>query len=230
MKVLIDADSLVYSVPYGCETPEEAKEKFDSVIKFIVNQIKESYDVEEVIMYHGTNGVNFRKEISDEYKAQRKNNKHDFYYDVSNYVSFVYDAKKADGEEIDDIVARDWKTFTDNGIDACIVSIDKDYKQLPECLIYNYGKDKATGDPKGFMYITKDDAEVNFWTQMIVGDSADNVNYIKGKGEKYCEKIFEGRTERFSLFRSVYTEFIKEYGTDAKNKFTECYKLLKIGL
>ncbi len=83
------------------------------------------------------------------------------------------------GVETDDMVARYWNDLSKEfGRDeVMIVSIDKDYKQFP-CLMYNYHyKHKQVLD------ITEEEALYNFYEQMIVGDTADNVNYFMGKGK-----------------------------------------------
>jgi len=228
MTVLIDADSLVYSVPYGCADVEEVKEKFDTVIKFIVNQISETYELDRIIVYHGATGVNFRKEITDTYKANRKRDKPDFYYDLSNYVKFAYDAISAKDEEVDDLIARDWAFCVMQEQPVCIVSIDKDYRQLKDCLIYNYGKGKD-GETKGWEYISPYGGDYNFYTQMIVGDPADNIKGVEGKGVKYAEKLLGDATTTFSLFLRVYTTYLLKYGIDARKLFRMNYRLLKIG-
>ena len=69
----------------------------------------------------------------------------------------------------DDIVAKYWyKLSNEFGRDnVLIISIDKDYKQLP-ALIYNYHyKHRCIYD------ISEKQALYNFYEQMICGDSAD---------------------------------------------------------
>ena len=117
----------------------------------------------------------------------------------------------------------------EDNMDACIISIDKDYLQIPDCLIFNYSKDRD-GNTKGFIYVTEEDARHNFWKQMITGDSADNVNYLKGIGPKGAEKHLEGAQSTFSYIRRVYTLFKEKYAENARERFCECYHLLKLGL
>lgn len=222
MIVLLDADSLVYSCSYGCETSDDARDKFDTMFRYIVSDIEDMYNVISVIVYHGSTN-NFRVHLDKNYKANRKHEKPEFYHQLSEYVSEVYDVRFAVGCEVDDLIADDWKWYMELGQDVCIASIDKDYMQLP-ALIYNYNIRK-----RGFIHVSEEDARHNFWVQMVTGDSADNVNYLKGKGKAYAEKLFKGSVSDFSYFRRCYTEFIKEYGKQAKNAFKTCYRLLKIG-
>ena len=231
MIVLFDADSLVYSSCYGTENLEEAIDKFEGTYNSIISTIQDYKDSDlDVRVYHGATGGNFRTEINPTYKENRKGKpKPPNYYELSAYVDFSFDAVGAVGEEVDDVIARDYVHLKARGMDVCIVSIDKDYLQIPDALIYNYGWDNKKEDYKGFIYVSEDDARKNFWTQMITGDSADNVNYLKGKGIKYAQKHLEGATSDFSYIRRVYTLFKETYSTDAKNAFMECYNLLKIG-
>jgi 5'-3' exonuclease len=195
MIVLVDADSLVWSSCYKKrETPddekyltiEDAKLKFDEVFMSIINKIEEVYELDRVLTFAGAKG-NFRKQISKTYKANRKeSDRPPILNELQNYVYDTYNAIRGEGVETDDVVATYWKELTleFGRNEVLIVSIDKDYKQFP-CLIYDYHYKKQC-----FYDITEAEAKRNFWLQMIVGDSTDNVNYCKGYGEAYCKKAF----------------------------------------
>jgi len=233
MIVLVDADSLVWSSCYRKrEFPddemyhsiEDAKQKFDEVFMSIINKIEDVYEVDKVITFAGAKG-NFRKQISKTYKANRKeSDKPPILNDLHQYVNVNYNAIAGEGVETDDMVATYWKTLTDTfGRDqVLIVSIDKDYKQFP-CLIYDYHYKKQC-----FYNISEAEAKYNFWTQMVSGDSADNVNYCKGYGEAYCRKAFKDCLSDYSYIKVVYTLFKKIYHYKAREKFLECYQLLKL--
>ena len=103
-----------------------------------------------------------------------------------------------------------------------IVSIDKDYKQLP-ALIYNYHyKHRCVYD------IEPVEALYNFYEQMIIGDSIDNVNYCKGYGKKYAEKLLKDCTSHYQFTKKVYELFKTIYKSKAKLKYIQCYNLLKL--
>ena len=81
MILLIDADSLVYASCLRAKQ-ENSSEKFytnieDSIAKFdeqymkIVNDLEEIYEIDKIITFNGSKG-NFRKIITDTYKANRK--------------------------------------------------------------------------------------------------------------------------------------------------------------
>ena len=233
MIVLVDADSLVWSSTYkvkespeddGWNDIEEAKGKFDEFLMKIINDLEVDYDLDKVIIFNGAKG-NFRKAISSDYKANRT--KREFppiLEELHQYVREQYDSISAVDEETDDAVAKYWKSTSDilGKYEVMIVSIDKDYKQLP-CLLYNYGiRHECLYD------ITEEEALQNFYTQMIVGDSADNVNYCKGYGPKFAEKHLSNCKTKYGYVKKVYELYLKIYAEEAKQKFVECYQLLKL--
>ena len=222
MIVLIDADSLVYACCYVVETQEEAYAKFDEILMYIVNDIDEVYNVTDVKVFHGHTG-NFRYDVTPTYKAQRKSEKPEFYTKLSKYVKTAYEAISAKGEEVDDLVAKTWKLYKKLNWPVCIVSIDKDYKQLP-CLLYNYSKTKQT-----FTDISEAEARHNFWVQMLTGDRADNIKGVEGIGPKKAEALLEGCTGTISYARRVVSTYIEKYGPEGLKRAREAHTLLKIG-
>jgi len=234
MILLIDADSLVFASCYRKrDTPEDEKyyteisdsrNKFDDQFMAIVNDLEEKYTIDKVITFSGSKG-NFRKLLSKKYKANRKKQElPPLLHPMHNYVKQQYDSIFGYGVETDDMVARYWfklsKEFGRN--EVMIVSIDKDYKQFP-CLIYNYHfKHKEILD------ISEEQALYNFYEQMIMGDTADNVNYFKGKGKRFAEKYFVDCETKYQYTRKLYELFKINYKSKAREKYIECYNLLKL--
>jgi len=234
MILLIDADSLIFASCYRKrETPddelyytniEDSRAKFDEQFMSIVNHLEDKYPIDKVLTFSGSKG-NFRKLITKKYKANRKKQELPPLLDeMHQFVKEQYDSIWGYGIETDDMVARYWKQISDDiGRDeVMIVSIDKDYKQFP-CLMYNYHYKH-----KEILDITEEEAMYNFYEQMIVGDTADNVNYFKGKGKKYAEKHFKDCTTKYQYTRKLYELFKQEYKGKAKQKYAECYHLLKL--
>ena len=226
MIVLFDADSLVYSSCCNVETIEEAIGKFDEVFMSIANRLEDNYDVKEYIFFNNSRG-NFRKVLDKNYKANRLNVElPPLLNEMHELVTVLYDSKKAYGMETDDIVAKYWyKLSNEFGRDnVLIISIDKDYKQLP-ALIYNYHyKHRCIYD------ISKTQALYNFYEQMIIGDGADNVNYCKGYGKVYASKIFNDCKTHYQFTKKTYELFRKIYKSKAKLKYIQCYNLLRLQL
>ena len=215
MILLIDADSLIFASCYRKrETPDDnpyyeklidATEKFDNQLMRVVNELEDLYDIDKVLIFSGSLG-NFRKLITKKYKANRNNQqKPPLLNEVHEYVKEKHNSIFGYGIETDDMVARYWSNLSKEfGRDeVMIVSIDKDYKQFP-CLMYN------------------------FYEQMIIGDTADNVNYFKGKGVKYAEKYLAGCNTHFKYTKKMYQLFKEVHKGKAKQRYIECYNLLKL--
>ena len=234
MILLVDADSLIFASCYKKrEHPEDekyytdiedARAKFDQQFMRIVNDLEEKYTIDKVLCFSGSKG-NFRKLITSVYKANRKKQElPPLLNEMHKFVKDQYDSIYGFGVETDDMVARYWKQIADDiGRDeVMIVSIDKDYKQFP-ALIYNYHyKHQVVLD------ISEDEAMYNFYEQMIVGDSADNVNYIKKRGVKFAEKYLADCTTKYQYTKKMYELFKIHYKGKARQKYTECYNLLKL--
>ncbi len=234
MILLVDADSLVFASCYKKrEYPEDEKyytniedsrTKFDQQFMKIVNDLEEKYTIDKVLCFSGSKG-NFRKLIAKKYKANRKKQElPPLLHEMHQFVKDHYDSIYGYGVETDDMVARYWKQLTDElGRDeVMIVSIDKDYKQFP-ALIYNYHYKHQL-----VMDISEEEALYNFYEQCIVGDTADNVNYFKGKGVKFAEKYFADCQTKYQYTRKLYELFKEQYKGKARQKYTECYNLLKL--
>ena len=234
MILLVDADSLIFASCYKKREHkdderfytdiEDCKAKFDEQFMSIVNKLEDMYPVERVITFSGSKG-NFRKLITPVYKANRKvENIPPLLNEMHQFVKDEYDSVWGYGIETDDIVAKYWYNLSNEiGRDnVMIVSIDKDYKQFP-CLVYNYHyKHKVVLD------ISEDEALYNFYEQMIIGDTADNVNYFKGKGKKYAEKYLADCNTKYQYTRKMLELFQEKYKGKARQKYAECYHLLKL--
>jgi 5'-3' exonuclease len=230
MILLIDADSLVFASCYKpreeegsfFENIEDVILKFDETFQRVVNELSELYDVTEVLVFNDSRG-NFRKLITKKYKANRTGqNKPPLLSEIHKHVTNTYKGIQGCGMETDDLVAAHWKSLSDiYGRDkVMIVSIDKDYLQFP-ALIYKYNR-------KEILDVSKYDALKNFYTQMITGDTADNVNYFKGKGIKFAQKYYEDCDTEFQFTKRLYLLFKEKYKSKAKEKYAECYHLLKL--
>ena len=234
MILLVDADSLIFASCYKKREHkdderfytdiEDSKAKFDEQFMSIVNKLEDMYNVERVITFSGTKG-NFRKLITPVYKANRKKQELPPLLDeMHQFVKDEYNSVWGFGIETDDIVARYWKELSNKvgRNNVMIVSIDKDYKQFP-ALIYNYHyKHKEVLD------ISEEEALYNFYEQMIIGDTADNVNYFKGKGKKYAEKYLADCNTKYQYTRKMLELFQEKYKSKARQKYAECYHLLKL--
>ena len=231
MILLVDADSLIFASCYSNDKQGQfytdigdAINKFDQQFMKIVNDLEERFEIEKVITFNGSKG-NFRKKITPVYKANRK--KQDLpplLHDMHDYVKKQYNSVYGYGIETDDLVSAYWFSLSkDLGREnVMIVSIDKDYRQFP-ALIYNYHYNH-----REIIDITPDEAMFNFYSQMIEGDTADNVNYFKGKGKKFAENYLKNCKTKYQYTKKMYELFKDKYKGKARQKYVECYNLLKL--
>lgn len=196
MIVLWDADSSIFK---SCVcSKEESDDGFihdvdDAILKFeneyqgIVNVLAEVYDMHDVSTLCFVQGrTNFRKIIYPKYKKQRASKpKPPLLDDIKAYAIEEHKAHVSHGVETDDSIVSYWRKYTDiYGTDSCIIAAnDKDYKQIP-CLYFDLYW-KRFGE---LSQISEQEALLNYYTQFITGDRADEYNLIKGKGLRYVQK------------------------------------------
>lgn len=129
-----------------------------------------------------TKGECFRHKLYSEYKANRKDTpKPVLCPEIEKYLINKYDAVVCEGIEADDAI----------GIEQCqnpeqtiICSIDKDFNTIPGWH-YNWNKQSVYN-------VTPDEAMKFFWTQVLMGDTADNIIGIKGIGPMKANRLLEG--------------------------------------
>ncbi len=235
MKVIFDADSLIYASCFkkkdDREFPEDLFEtdvnvafnKFQVSFERLLDFLEEQVNVNEVVFCNGSKN-NFRKDISATYKLNRTQKRPEILPLLHDMVKLEYNSIYGDGVETDDVVATLWAEEVEkNGIDSVIImSLDKDYKQFP-CWFYDYNYKK-----RELVKISEQEANENFYSQMIVGDSADNIKVCKGYGKVYAEKLFKDANNKYSLMNRTYRLYKQVYGDDAKAMFNQAKSLLTL--
>ena len=210
MKVIFDADSLIYASCFRRKDNRKSSDDlFETDIEVAFDKFKSSFgkllafledivEVDEIVFCNGSKN-NFRQDISPEYKLNRTQKRPEILSELHEKVKFEYGSIYGDGVETDDVVATLWREeVLLNGIDSVIImSLDKDYKQFP-CWFYDYHYKR-----RELIKITDKEAIENFYYQMIVGDTADNVNYCKGFGKVYAKKLFKGFESMFNEAKSL---------------------------
>ena len=176
--IYIDGDIIVYQSIWGAKNNKDIKKKIDQTITNIMS------DLEGGSGKIAIKGIgNFRKDIYAPYKGNRKKEltqeEKDFFEYAYNYLKDGWKSVTADDMEADDLLAI-WQT-EEPGI---IVSIDKDMLQVPG-LHYNTRR-------KDYTNITEEEASLLLHTQVMMGDSTDNIPGLKGIGKVKAAKVLEG--------------------------------------
>lgn len=148
---------------------------------------------------------NFRKKIYPEYKANRRKMVRPPSLDyIKDWFKQEYTVLIQDDVEADDLLGLGQTETT------CIVSIDKDMLMIPGWH-YNYVKNELT-------HVNYFDGLRHFYTQILIGDPADNIKGAKGIGIAKAEKILRDCETEEDLFNATYPYFScwEEYDMTAK--------------
>jgi len=235
MKVIFDADSLIYASCFKSkenrvsnddlfETDvEKAFDKFSGNLGKLISFLEEQVPVDDLIVCNGSKN-NFRKDIDSNYKLNRTQKRPDILSELHELVKLSYNSVWGDGVETDDVVATLWsEEVSKNGVDSVIImSLDKDYKQFP-CWFYDYNYKR-----RELYKISEEEAIRNFYSQMIIGDSSDNIKVCKGYGKVYASNLLKEAKTEYSAMNRTYRLYKDIYGDDAKPIFNQTKSLLKL--
>lgn len=203
-KVLIDGDIIAYRAAFSTEQmgSSDTEKKIDDLIWFILDKTTVFPELHEDYVVYLTGKGNFRNEIakSHVYKGNRKSvQKPRHLQHARDYMHGKYEAIISQGEEADDLIAIE---ATRLGHDACVASIDKDMLQIP-CWHFNIVKGT-------YEKVTPDGGMKFFYTQILTGDTADNIKGLFRVGPKKAEKILDGAVSEEELWDCV----VKAYDGD----------------
>lgn len=229
--VLWDADSIVHFVLYsgkneetGERNPEYTEDdletlglKLNELVFKVLNNVEKYYDIEALYIFiRGKN--NFRKELYQEYKANRP---------ASNpLISKIYDlfkqnhgAIEANGAEAEDYIYSLSKKINHQGI---ILYIDHDLEEIPS-IMYNYKKDT-------WLKISEKEAIHNLYKKLCIGETGDNVNLTPKIGIRYFEKNFNIDMSIEEYENTLYETYLKVWNEKhlANEKLTLAKQLLQL--
>lgn len=192
-KVLIDGDILTYRAAYNCENKdaEDGEHKIDELIEYILEAT--SFDPSDAdYEVYLTGKGNFRHDIQPTYKAQRKDRpKPLFLGHLRNYIMEHYGGIMSEGQEADDDIAI---RATDLGSDTIIASIDKDFLQVP---CWHYNNNRGT-----LVQVEKFEGLEFFYSQILTGDTADNVIGLMGIGPVKAKKKLAKADTEWELYQA----------------------------
>lgn len=135
---------------------------------------------------HLSKGECYRHKYFPLYKASRKDTpKPLMYEEIEKYLIERYDAQVNTDIEADDAMGiAQMVAIRDGRVEESIIcTIDKDLDCIPGWH-YNWNKKK--------LYLVSDDeADTNFWCQVLTGDKVDDIPGIKGVGPAKARKLIE---------------------------------------
>ena len=188
MIALLDADILCYRVGFATNDDHE-NTAIETMAVFLEDLLMfDLIDCEEHELFL-TGKVNYRNDIAVTvpYKGNRKDVKKPVHLPLlREYLQTAWGATVSDGQEADDDIAI---RATELGDESIIVSIDKDFMQVPGWH-YNFVK-------KVKKYVTPEDGLRFFYKQILTGDSADNIKGMHRVGDvKATKMLADAKTEQ----------------------------------
>jgi len=192
--LLIDADIILYKVSWACQTEVEwgdlvtysssltdMARTFDKDIKNLVAKTESSHY--ELCISSSTN---FRKKIFSEYKLNRKATRKPLgYKKLVAHAMANHPYRMIEDLEADDVLGMRM-TAPDTAPYKMTASIDKDMLTIPG-KHYNIDKDIITT-------VSEAEADYNFYTQILTGDTVDNYKGCPGIGPSKASSILQGCT------------------------------------
>lgn len=214
---LIDGDLLVYRIGFSSNDIPE---------RLCIFRLKSYFEgiLDKLLLSDYTTFItsgdksNYRYSISSTYKANRKAEK-PLHYDLLRTEleeNPFYRTNVIYNKEADDGIGIKASSFKSRK-DYCIVSLDKDLIQIPGWH-YNFVKEKK-------FYIPTQQSIKWFYKQLLIGDSADNIDGIIGIGENLANSLIDECSTEEEMYAVVY-KIYKE--TNSLETLRERGRLLKI--
>lgn len=198
---LIDADFLAYSVGFTCEDDDDPQIAKNRLTEWLTDIVYINLQCDDYVAYTTGKG-NFRYDIAKTipYKGNRKDMKRPKHLDALKEHLRRLGAVEVEGIEADDAVAIKNAQEPDKYF---LAHVDKDLNQL-QGWHYNPNKDIK-------YYVSEEEGNINFYTQMLTGDRVDAIPGLKGIGPKKAEKILKGLTTEKDLEQQTWKTY-QEHG------------------
>jgi 5'-3' exonuclease len=206
--ILIDGDIILYRAAFACKEMSDWADVREYIWEFMQGITNKLDSTEYVGFLQGKK--NFRIDVAKqaEYKGNRKSNPKPFwFYNIKQHLIDSYKFIVVDGMETDDAL-----TILHNRIkhrDTVICSVDKDLLQSPG-KHYNPNTEEMT-------LSTVDLGRKTLATQIITGDSTDNIKGLHRVGPKKAEKILE-KAESSGDYLPLALQGYLNYYFDQKDK------------
>lgn len=159
---------------------------------------------------------NFRDRLAtiQKYKGNRDTQTRPRHFkELQKHLVDNYGAKFAEGQEADDALGIG---ATVHG-GAVLVSLDKDLDQIPG-IHYNWVEENV-------YKINKKEGTVNFYSQVLSGDSADNIPGLSGVGPVTARKMLRDCASSRDCWEVVLDSYRDQFGEDYERRAIEVAQL-----
>ncbi|AXF42079.1 exonuclease [Synechococcus T7-like phage S-TIP37] len=203
MKLLIDADYIVYKSCAGAESEIDWGDdvimvisKFSEALSNIERELSKikghfMWDVPEMILFF-SDSVNFRKKILPSYKGHRNRKKPCGYKRCINALAEKYEVIRMPTLEADDAMG----IYATANPGNCIVSPDKDMRQIPGKL---FNLDEV-------VEITEEEGMRWHLIQTLAGDQTDGYGGVPGIGIKRAVALFDEHGYNWDTVLKAFTD------------------------
>jgi hypothetical protein len=243
MKALIDCDLLLYEI--GSYTDDEGhplswplcKSRADAKIL----KIMESAGCDDYHLYlTGENNFRIGEATIKPYKGHRVSPKPPNHGNLKKYFSestnFKGKVTITDGYEADDALSikqlhelmsdeydLECGKYKKNLYGTVLCSRDKDLNMVPG---YHYSWGSGKQKEKEVWYVTREEGWHWFFTQLLTGDSTDNIPGLYRVGSVAAKKLLSGLTEPLRLYSVVQEQYEVRFGSYWKLFMHENARLL----
>ncbi len=182
------------------------------ILKTMIHTILDEVKPEAYELILSDPDYNFRKDISQttEYKGNRVQPKPTYMEEMKEYLINQWGALVTSNIEADDYIGiTQCELLNEGDTGCCICTIDKDLDMIPG-LHYNF----VTGE---FYEMDQFDSLMCFYSQVLRGDSTDNIMGIPGVGEKTARAILADAKTEEELYKATlqayanYVASLEEY-------------------
>ncbi len=182
---------------YYDKTEQELKRSADTVMRGILFNSQATHFIGYL---KGEGTTKERKIINPEYKANRSGEAPTWWKFVLNDLHTRWGAHYVNDMEVDDAVRITAKRLPD----SFICAIDGDLLGL-EGTHFNWRT-------KEWITKTKAEARYKFWSDMVTGQTGDNIKGIAGKGPKFVTQLFIAGEGQISYTDLVFSAYLDRYG------------------
>lgn len=197
--IIIDGSSYFFRAYYAIQRLSTSKGFPTNAIYGFINMLMRVLEVEKpkkLAIAFDTGKPTFRKELYDEYKANRDAAPDDLVKQIPHIFravdAFGVKRLEKEGYEADDIIGTLTKRARKEGYDVDIITGDKDLMQLVDdhVTLYDSMRDRRY-DPQGVFekMQVKPDQIIDFLA--LMGDSSDNIPGVTGIGEKTAAELLK---------------------------------------
>lgn len=222
MIALIDGDILVYECGFSSDATAKKNgdehEPLSYALQNVKQKLKDVLDAAKTTEYemYLTGKNNYRFEFLPDYKGNRDSTHRPFWYkEIKQYLIDECGAIVCDGEEADDLLGI---RQMDPRTETIICTKDKDLDCVPG-LHYNWSPSRWED---GIYDISEVEALRFFYTQILTGDSTDNIPGLKKSVGKIATAKIKKGLESLESARDMYDYVASVYGDFDFHPIAKC--------